>query len=91
MTKPTNIERRSFVQAMTAASGAALSWALLPQRVAAQSPEKVTAAASDHFETAEIETGDNTIFIRRYGKGSPVLMVHGFPRSSLASCGATSR
>jgi hypothetical protein len=35
------------------------------------------------FETAEIRTGNNTIFIRRYGKGSPLLMVHGFPRTSL--------
>jgi hypothetical protein len=30
-----------------------------------------TSGASDDFETAEIKTGDNTIFIRRYGKGSP--------------------
>src|SRR6202012_2274644 len=56
---------------------------LLPQRVAAQSPDKAAPAASDHFETAEIKAGDNTIFIRRYGKGSPLLMVHGFPRTSL--------
>jgi len=83
MTDKTNIERRTFVQAITAASGAALSLALLSQRAAAQSPDKVSTADSDRFETAEIKTGDNTIFIRRYGKGSPLLMVHGFPRTSL--------
>jgi haloacetate dehalogenase len=83
MTHKTNIERRSFVQAITAASGAALSLALLSQRAAAQSLDKVTPAASDHFETAEIKADDNTIFIRRYGSGSPLLMVHGFPRTSL--------
>jgi haloacetate dehalogenase len=83
MTEKTDIERRAFVQAVTVASGAALTWGLLPQRVAAQSPAKAASAASDHFETAEIKAGDNTIFIRRYGKGSPLLMVHGFPRSSL--------
>ena len=83
MTDKTNIERRTFVQAVTAASGAALSLALLSQRAAAQSPDKVTPADSDRFETAEIKTGDNTIFIRRYGKGSPLLMVRGFPRTSL--------
>jgi len=83
MTNRTNIERRSFVRAITAASGAALSLALLPQRVAAQSPDKATPAASNRFETAEIKTDDNTIFIRRYGNGSPLLMVHGFPRTSL--------
>ena len=42
-----------------------------------------SAAGADDFETAEINTGDNTIFLRRYGKGSPLLMVHGFPRTSL--------
>jgi len=36
-----------------------------------------------NIETAEIRTDDNTIFIRRYGNGSPLLMVHGFPRTSL--------
>jgi haloacetate dehalogenase len=83
MTDKTGIERRTFVQAITAASGAALSLAFLSQRAAAQSPEKMTPAASDQFETAEIKVDDNTIFIRRYGKGSPLLMVHGFPRTSL--------
>jgi haloacetate dehalogenase len=83
MTDRTNIERRTFVRAITAASGAALSLALLSQRVAAQSLDKATPTASDHFETAEIKTDDNTIFIRRYGNGSPLLMVHGFPRTSL--------
>jgi haloacetate dehalogenase len=83
MTDKTNIERRTFVQAITAASGAALSFALLSQRAAAQSPDNVTPGGSSDFETAEIRTGDNTIFIRRYGKGSPLLMVHGFPRTSL--------
>jgi haloacetate dehalogenase len=38
---------------------------------------------SDDFETAEIKVDNNTIFIRRYGNKSPLLMVHGFPRSSL--------
>jgi len=80
MTDQPKIERRAFVQAITAASGAVLSWALLAQRAAAQSADK---AAPDHFETAEIKADDNTIFIRRYGNGSPLLMVHGFPRTSL--------
>jgi haloacetate dehalogenase len=83
MTDKTNIERRTFVRAITAASGAALSLALLSRRAAAQSPDKVSPAGSDRFETAEIKVDDNTIFIRRYGNGSPLLMVHGFPRTSL--------
>jgi len=82
MTEKTGIERRTLLRAMTAASGTALSSALAAQNVAAQ-PASRAAADSGHFETTEIKTGDNTIFIRRYGKGSPLLMVHGFPRTSL--------
>ena len=83
MTDKADIERRTLLRAITATSGTALSLALLSRRAAADPFAKVTSAASDHFETAEIKTGDNTIFIRHYGKGSPLLMVHGFPRTSL--------
>src|SRR6476646_9898228 len=83
MTEKTGIERRALLRAMTAASGTALSSALAAQNVAAQSASRAAAVDSGPFETAEIKTGDNTIFIRRYGKGSPLLMVHGFPRTSL--------
>jgi haloacetate dehalogenase len=79
-----NIDRRTFVRAITAASGTtALSLALLSQRAATQPVDKVTSAAPDRFEAAEIKVDGNTIFIRRYGVGSPLLMVHGFPRTSL--------
>lgn len=83
MIEETKIERRTFVQAMTVASSAALSLAVLPQRAAGQSPHKPATAASDRFEPVEVKTDDNTIFIRRYGSGSPLLLVHGFPRTSL--------
>ncbi|WP_245333991.1 alpha/beta fold hydrolase, partial [Bradyrhizobium guangdongense] len=76
-----NVERRTFVQAIAAASSAALSLALQPQLAIARSPDNVR--SSDHFETAEVKVDGNTIFIRRYGNGSPLLMVHGFPRTSL--------
>jgi haloacetate dehalogenase len=83
MTGQINIERRTFLQSITAASGAALSSSLLSHRATAQPLDKATSAASDHFEPAEVRTDDNTIFIRRYGNGSPLLMIHGFPRTSL--------
>jgi haloacetate dehalogenase len=83
MSGKTDIERRTVLSAITAASGAALSSAVLSRHAAADPTGKRTSGASDDFETAEIKTGDNTIFIRRYGKGSPLLMVHGFPRTSL--------
>jgi haloacetate dehalogenase len=83
MTDKTDVERRILLHAITAASGTALSSALLSRRAGAQPTGKATPAASDRFETAEVKIGNNTIFIRRYGKGSPLLLVHGFPRTSL--------
>ena len=83
MTNNSDIERRTLLHTMVAASGTALSSALLPRYAAADAAGNPAPAASDHFETAEIKTDDNTVFIRRYGKGAPLLMVHGFPRTSL--------
>jgi len=37
----------------------------------------------DDFETAEIQTGETSIFVRRSGSGSPVLLLHGFPQTHL--------
>ena len=39
--------------------------------------------AMDDFETAEIETGETTIFVRRAGAGPPLLLLHGFPQTHL--------
>jgi haloacetate dehalogenase len=79
----TDIERRTLLHTMVAVSGTALSSAFLPRYAAADTARNPAPPATDHFETAEIKTNDNTIFIRRYGKGAPLLMVHGFPRTSL--------
>ena len=83
MTHNKDIERRDFLQALSAASGAALSLALAPRHAAAQPVGGVASPASDRFEAIDVKLPDNTIFVRRYGNGSPVLMVHGFPRTSL--------
>jgi haloacetate dehalogenase len=37
----------------------------------------------DGFEASEIETGETTIFVRRAGTGSPLLLLHGFPQTHL--------
>jgi haloacetate dehalogenase len=37
----------------------------------------------DDFETAEIDTGETTIFVRRAGSGAPLLLLHGFPQTHL--------
>lgn len=75
------MERRTLLGGMTAATLSALSPAALTQVALGQSTNVVPVAAD--FETSEIKTNDNTIFIRRYGRGPALLMVHGFPRTSL--------
>ena len=37
----------------------------------------------DGFTTAEIETGQTSIFLRTAGSGPPVLLLHGFPETHL--------
>jgi haloacetate dehalogenase len=37
----------------------------------------------DDFETAEVQTGETSIFVQRSGLGSPILLLHGFPQTHL--------
>jgi haloacetate dehalogenase len=37
----------------------------------------------DGVETFQVDVSGNTIFGRRYGQGPPILLVHGFPRTSV--------
>lgn len=37
----------------------------------------------DTFETLEVQTGETSIFVRRSGSGSPLLLLHGFPQTHL--------
>ncbi len=37
----------------------------------------------DDFSTAEIQTGEATIFVRSHGSGPPLLLLHGFPQTHL--------
>jgi haloacetate dehalogenase len=41
----------------------------------------MTAATMDDFSAAEILTGETTIFVRSFGTGAPVLLLHGFPQT----------
>src|SRR5260370_32181724 len=54
-------------------------------RAGAQNPPETGAGFAHQrpFTTAEVEVAGNTIFVRRYGKGPAILLVHGFPRTSL--------
>ena len=40
-------------------------------------------APFDQFEAIEVETEDARIFVRRFGSGPPVLLLHGFPQTHL--------
>jgi haloacetate dehalogenase len=84
-----SMERRTILGGLTAATLSALSPASL-KGFALGHPANAAPAASD-FETSEIKTKDNTIFIRRYGQGPALLMVHGFPRTSLMWRGVAPR
>lgn len=83
MTDRFEIERRTVLHALTVASGAAVASALSPKTAAAQLTSATAETAPAQYQSAEIDTGDNRIFVRRYGSGSPLLLVHGFPRTSL--------
>jgi haloacetate dehalogenase len=37
----------------------------------------------DDFTTAEVQTGQTTIFVRSHGAGPPILLLHGFPQTHL--------
>jgi haloacetate dehalogenase len=83
------ISRRGFLSSAALATVAA-SLGVLPKgsfaelgRARNNLQASAQSAGQAPFETAQVEVSGNTIFMRRYGKGSPILMVHGFPRTSL--------
>jgi haloacetate dehalogenase len=75
------MERRTFLGGLTAASFGVLLENAFAERVPGQTGG--ASCGQDSFETSQVEVSGNTIFVRRYGKGPPILMVHGFPRTSL--------
>jgi haloacetate dehalogenase len=79
------MERRNFLGAFTAASVGILLEGSLTELAHAQSTAQggISLAGQLPFETSKVEVSGNTIFVRRYGKGPAILMVHGFPRTSL--------
>jgi haloacetate dehalogenase len=79
------LERRSFLGALAGASLGVLSEGILTDFANAQNTAHATASSADQmsFETSQVEVSGSTIFLRRYGKGPAILLVHGFPRTSL--------
>ena len=75
------MDRRRFLGGLTAASLGALVENIFSEPARAQSGSDMAGQAT--FEASHVEVGGNTVFVRRYGKGPAILLVHGFPRTSL--------
>jgi haloacetate dehalogenase len=79
------LERRSFLGALAGASLGVLSEGIFTDFARAQNTAQAGASSTSQisFETSQAQVSGNTIFLRRYGKGPAILLVHGFPRTSL--------
>jgi haloacetate dehalogenase len=80
-----SLERRSFLGALTGASLSFLSEGAFTEFAKAQNTPQAGTDSTNRtaFEMAQVEVSGNTVFPRRYGKGPAILLVHGFPRTSL--------
>src|SRR5580658_6291827 len=78
-------ERRSFLGALSGSSLVVLSEGIFTDFAREQSTAQAGASSPSQisFENSQAEVSGNTIFLRRYGKGPAILLVHGFPRTSL--------
>ena len=76
------MERRTFLNAVTGVS-LGLLWDLASRELAWAQNAAQAAAGPATFETSQVEISGNTVFVRRYGNGPAILLVHGFPRTSL--------
>ena len=79
------LERRSFLGALAGASLGVLPEGIFTEFAGGQNTAGPSAIPADHvsFETSQVEISGNTVFLRRYGKGPAILLVHGFPRTRL--------
>ena len=79
------LERRSFLGALAGTSLGVLSAGIFTDFANAQDTAQAGASSTFQisFETSQAEVSSNTIFLRRYGQGPAILLVHGFPRTSL--------
>ena len=79
------MERRMFLGAMTGTSLGVLFMDPFAPVARLESDAQANANLTEQvpFKTSVVKVPGNTIFVRRYGKGPAILMVHGFPRTSL--------
>ena len=74
-------ERRTFLGGLTAASFGVLLENTFVER--AQAGTRSASSGRGSFVTSHVEISGSAVFVRRYGKGPAILLVHGFPRTSL--------
>jgi haloacetate dehalogenase len=74
------MQRRTFLGGLTASSFGALLENTFAEPAA---QTRTNSAEQDSFEASLLDVSGNKIFVRRYGSGAPILLVHGFPRTSL--------
>jgi haloacetate dehalogenase len=79
------MERRGFLGGLTAASFSVLLENSFAKPVRPPNSNETGQSMADHdsFQSSLVEVSGNKIFVRRYGQGPAILMVHGFPRTSL--------
>lgn len=79
------VERRELLNVISSASFAATLGGSFADFARAQdaAPAGSKASGTGSFEGSQVDVAGNTIYVRRYGKGPAILMVHGFPRTSL--------
>ena len=79
------MDRRLLLRAMSGTSLAVFLEGSLARSARSQSSSRAdaNAAIETRFETSQVAVPGNSVFVRRYGNGPAILMVHGFPRTSL--------
>jgi len=79
------MERRRFLGAVAGASLGFVSEGALGDLARPQDNLRAAehSAGQGDVQSAAVEVSGNSIYLRRYGKGPAVLLVHGFPRTSL--------
>jgi haloacetate dehalogenase len=79
------VKSRTFLGGLIAASVGTPIEGTFTETARAQDnmPAGKSSDGGNGFETREVTVSGNTIFVRRYGNGPAILMVHGFPRTGL--------
>lgn len=80
-----SVERRAFLGALSVGSLGVLSDGSRSSFARGHEATEAGATLTGHaaFETSQVVVSGNSIFLRRCGKGPAILLVHGFPRTSL--------